>query len=214
MKKNFSIIILILIGIFVIHNECPAQEKPIPNIVEISYEVLIDDKPIEGKYEIVSIDVEIKPKKTFAEIKILLKNNKIDFSALGRNISIMLGYQNEMEKVFMGKIVEQKIKQFSTEPLMMKIECEGMSLKNKLFKSPVIVLEQGANVIGFEFELSAGFKFEGELLINGIAQSLIGNKVELKGFGNQFDGEVRITKVKHAVKEGKWTTKIFAEHKK
>ena len=83
MKKNFSISMLILIGIFLTKIECSAQEKPIPKNVEIPYEVLIDEKPIEGKFEIISIDIEIKPKKSFAEIKILLKNDNIDFSVLG-----------------------------------------------------------------------------------------------------------------------------------
>lgn len=184
----------------VIHSQTPTNEP--------TFEILIDDHPIGLNVEILSIEVKGKLKDiSIANIEFLYHTGNADFILVNKKIEILMGYHNQNDTIFEGTTVEHDFEQKPGEPEIITVAAEGYTQKSN-DQTPTINLQKGVNIVSYKFKIKENMKITSEILMSGTNAVKLGNKIEITGFGENYDGIYRVVSIKHRLKGANWETKL------
>lgn len=196
----------------------PSNQKKIP--ISLSEEILtwiifVDDEPIDKEIELAKLTVVHQLNKlSFAEVSILMTNNyqeleKAFHLAINKKIKIQMGYQNNLETIFIGHIVSQRITQFLDEPNVLIVHCEdnlSEPIHSGIDTAPILNLNYGMNILGFDLSINKDAKIKGIVSIPGIHEQFLGNYIKLNDLFADFNKILKVFRVEHFLDNIEWRT--------
>ena len=199
-------------------NSCSDQKQiPVSPKTEIAnWNILIDGKSIDSDIDLVSILVihELN-QPSYAEVTIQFKDKlppvgKAYTEVINKKIEIIIGYDFNLQTIFKGIIISQRISQSLDDPYLFIVQCENNQkpVSSSTTSSPMYTLQYGTNVLDFELSINSDKKIEGFVSTFGLYEPLIGNIIQLDGFMAGFNKLVRIYLVEHHLDSSGWTTTL------
>jgi phage protein D len=198
---------------------------PLPDSNTATFVIKVGGTSIPDEISVLSVRTEANS--TLATAKILMLDGNpatstfdISSSSLfvpGSVVTIEAGYENYNTVILQTVIVSQVICVDEMSRSTLEVECSNTIEKKSGPENTVSVLTitYGDNLLGLEAKLvmkspprserHVTAKFPGTGLVGP------GKYITLKGLGDRFNGDYRMTTVRHLISDGNWLTETDAE---
>jgi hypothetical protein len=198
----------------------------------ISLEILSNGILIDGFVPINSITINLELNAVDEAIIAIAYDNQLinkqsniqlidsEVFSLDREIEIRVGYKDSIEKLFKGKVTQNKV--IAKEGLnpFVQIACKnthpgGKAISKYTAKETLLKLTLGQDVYETELEINSADNksINGYIKFQGSSKARVNDTIELDGFGILFNGIkekiVSVSAVSHKIENGEWITTVF-----
>lgn len=144
---------------------------------------------IDAATSVIEVDLELSGENTFSDFSFTSWDPKSQaIASVSASMDDPLGLGNLTAQQIAGKLAIPTLNKFTSAP----VSADEMTAFSKSWISK-----------------SALSKIQGKIVVQGTAGLRPGDLVELKGFGDRFDGNAFVSKVEQSCKEGDWTSAVY-----
>lgn len=202
-------------------------ESPLlPNSDLISFTIKSNGSDILDSNGVISIVINLEKNIADEAIITLFDVNQMgafqiaDYSefSLDKEIEIRLGYDNENNKLFKGRVTQKKIIINSDSDPYLQVTCKHVNDKREVVPDTkgetLLELTYGHDILEVELYTNSEERnlVSGYLKFPGSEKARVGDSIKLRGFEKVFPNNknnvVFISRVSHKVEEGNWITTV------
>ncbi|CAL2079139.1 hypothetical protein T190611E02C_10804 [Tenacibaculum sp. 190524A05c] len=179
----------------------------------VTYTILSNGSDLPGTIEIFNIEIKLSQSNE-VQLKILDDRNFTTANSsifeIGNTIEVKGGYENQNHSICSAEITRKEIKVNAEIGTIFIVYCTSinshigsneavlqLSLDENILDSTISINRSNTNAIN------------GEIKIQGTAAVNTNDIVTIKGFGEKFDRNTRVSKIHHEIGNGNWLSTFY-----